>query len=446
MDMLRSVKSAFAAALVMGLLGCGGGGGDSPAPTAPPPEFALTVEVAGTAATPDLAGKYTVRPGQSVVVKSNDAASWAGSDSGSGVTRTDVETGTSRWVSRFKNPSAVLSGAYKLTASASGGRTKTVDFLVQPRDSRSGDYTVFAANGSRQKLSIDYDEAAYTMTDAVGTTTSGTLTAPVAPARNWTVQSSRIVGTNTSSLRSVGDSIVGGFPFAVPFAAPATYAVYPFVATRAFVLTQGSLDGVYDRAYIQHLVGGGRQSAISQFAISGSGTVISFCTDATIYQVAHCPPANLLTFDVEADAQAGMWQMKDPVTGTSQGRFSVAEVDGEKIYLSAGTSPGDGSQVLTIGGPTVAGATTFTSTGWSTNGTLDVTNATSTEYKMSMTDAGLQLLDLTLGSWVPQRSIGIYSATQAPNTFFTMRSTRIELLIGARSSAQAGFLHVGIVD
>ena len=451
--MLRSVKSAFAAALVMVLLGCGGGGaggggdsgGGSPAPTVPP-GFALTVEIAGIPATPDLAGKYAVRPGQSVVVKANEAASWVGSDSGSGVTRTDVDTSTSRWVSRFENPSALLSGGYKLTASASGGRTKTVDFLVQTGDYRNGDYTVFAANGSRQTLSIDFDTATYTMTDAVGITASGTLTAPVAPAKDWVVQSSRIVGTNTSSLRSVRDSIVGGFPFAVPFAAPATYAAYPFVATRAFVLTQSRLDGIYDRAYIQHLAGGGRQSAISQFAISGSGTVIRFCTDAIIYQVAHCPPASLLTLNIEPDAQAGMWQMKDPSTGTSQGRFSVAEVEGEKIYLSAGTSPGDGSQVLTIGVPTAPGATTFTSSGWSTQGTLDVTNATSTKYEMSMADAGLQLLDLTLGGWAPQRSIGIYSATEAPNTFFTMRSTRIELLIGARSSAQAGFLHVGIVD
>lgn len=446
--MLRSVKSASAAALVMVLLGCGGGGGGSGGSTStpPPPEFALTVEIAGIAATPDLSGKYAVRPGQSVVVKSNESASWLGTDSGSGVTRTNVDTGTSRWVSRFENPSALLSGAYKLTASASGGRTKTVDFLVQTGDYRNGDYTVFAANGSRQKLSIDFDAATYTMTDAVGITASGTLTAPVAPAKDWTVQSSRIGGVNTSSLRSVRDSIVGGFPFAVPFGPPATYAAYPFVATRAFVLTQSRLDGIYDRAYIQHLAGGGRQSAISQFAISGGGSVIRFCTDAILYKVANCPPASLVTLNVAPDTEAGVWQMRVPSTGVSQGRFSVAEVEGEKIYLSAGTSAADGSQVLTIGVPTAPGATTFTSTGWSTSGTLDVTNATSTKYEMSMTDAGLQLLDLTLGGAGGQTSIGIYPATEAPNTFFTMRSTRIELLIGARSSAQAGFLHVGIVD
>lgn len=441
--MLRSVKSAFAAALVMVLLGCGGGGGGGGGDPVP---LALTVEIAGAAASPDLSGKYAVRPGQSVVVKSNDVASWAGSNSGSGVTRIDVETGSARWASRFRNSSAALSGAYKLTASASDGRTKTVDFLVQPGDARNSDYTVFAANGSRQKLSIDYDQPDYTMTDAGGTATTGTLTAPVAPAANWTVQSSHIAGANTASLRFLGDVIVGGLPFAVPFAAPATYAVYPFVATRAFVLTQSSLDGVYDRAYIQRLSGGGAQSAISQFSISGGGTVVNFCTDATIYRIEHCPPGSVSTSLVTADTQPGSWLLTNATTGTAQGRFSVAEVEGEKIYLSAGTSLADGSRVLNIGLPTAPRVSTFTSSGWSTNGTFDVTNATSAKYEMSMTDAGVSLLDLTLGTPGALHSVGIYPAIGAPDTYFSMRSTRLELLIGARSSAKAGFLHVGIVD
>lgn len=447
--MVASVRSALAAAWVLALVGCGGGGGGSGASSPPAvtaPEFALTVEVGGIAATPDLAGKYAVLPGQSVVVKANESSTWAGSDVGSGVTRTDADTSTARWASRFENPSALLSGAYRVTASTSGGRTKTVDFLVQTGDYRNGDYVVFAANGSRQALSINFDTATYTMTDAGGISTSGTLTPPVAPAKDWTVQSSRIAGVNTSSLRSVRDTIVGGFPFAVPFAGAGTYAAYPFVASRAFVLTQSRLDGAYDRAHIQRLAGGGSQSTISQISISDGGKVIKFCTHATIYRIEHCPVGSVYTANVSVDTQPGMWLMRDASTGVAQGRFSVVEVEGEKVYLSAGTSPGDGSQVLGIGLPTAPRVSTFTSNGWSTNGTLDVTNATSTKYEMSMTDAGVGLLDLTLGAPGAQASVGIYPAVEAPDTYFSMRSTRLELLIGARSSAKAGFLHVGIVD
>jgi hypothetical protein len=218
------------------------------------------------------------------------------------------------------------------------------------------------------------------------------------------------------------------------------------VATRAFVLTQTSLDGVYDRAYIQRLAGGGAQSAISQFSISGGGTVVNFCTDAIIYRIEHCPPGSVSTSLVTADTQPGSWLLTNATTGTAQGRFSMIEVEGEKIYLSAGTSLADGSRVLNIGLPTATRAATFTSSGWSTNGTFDVTNATPMKYEMSMTDAGVSLLDLTLGTPGAQHSVGIYPAIEAPDTYFSMRSTRLELLIGARSSAKAGFLHVGIVD
>ncbi len=447
--MFRSVGSAFAAVVVLVLWGCGGGGSgapSSPANPAPVTEFKLTVEIAGVPATPDVTGKYSVLPGQSVMVKSNEAATWVGSDEGSGVTRTDVDTSVARWVSRFENPSALVNGAYKVTGNVSGGRAKTVEFLVRTGDYRNGEYKVYAANGSRQTLNIDFDLATYSVTDSVGITTTGTLTPPVAPGKDWAVQNSRIVGVNTSSLRSVRDSIVGGFPFAVPFSPPGTYAAYPFVASRAFVLTQSKLDGIYDRAYIQHPVAGGGQSAISQFSISAGGTVMTQCVAATIYRVSACPSADVVISNIEPDVELGSWVLKNPSTGATMGRFGVIDIEGDKIYVASGTLISDGSQVLSIGVPTTPGATTFTSNGWSTNGTLDVTNATSTKYEMSMIDAGLTVLDLTLGGIGPQSSVGIRSASEAPNVFFTMRSKRIELLIGARSSVQAGFLHVGIVD
>lgn len=445
--MYRGVQSALVAALVAALVGCGGGGGTDSA-SAPAPELQLTVEIAGVAATPDVSGKYIVRPGQSVVVRPSESAAWAGGNMGTGVTRTDVDTSTSRWVSRFDNPGALMAGAYQLTATASDGRTKGVDFTVQTGDYRNGDYTVFAANGTRQTLSIDYDAGTYTMTDGVGITATGTLTAPVAPAQDWTFQSSRIGGANTSTLRDLRDSIAGAFPFSVPFAGAGTYAPYPFVATRAFVLTQSRLDGAYDRAGIEHAVGGSN-STITQIGISAGGTVLKLCNDNGIYRIQNCPPASVVTNTVEADpAVPGMWLLKDPGTGVVQGRFAVAMVDGEKVYLSAGLSPSGASQLLRIGVPAGTPATTFTSAGWSTDGTLDATNATSTNYDMTMAAAGVGTLNLTRLGGTGSPGILVYSdpLPVPAQTYFTMRSQRLELLIGARNSVQAGFLHVGIVD
>jgi hypothetical protein len=187
-----------------------------PTPPATVSELKLTVEIAGSAATPDGAGKYTVAPGQLVVVKASDSSAWLGSAQATGVTRTDVDTSATQWTSRFANPGAT-DGSYKLVASASGDRSKELNFVVQTGDYRNGDYMVFAANGSRQTFSVDFDKATYSMTDAAGDKTSGTLTKPAVAGQAWGVLNSRIIGPNTSSAARPGRYRRGRLP--VRFAA-----------------------------------------------------------------------------------------------------------------------------------------------------------------------------------------------------------------------------------
>ena len=468
--MRRSIGTAFTAAMVVGLAGCGGGGGGggggvpllpiavAPAPApAPAPqtpaaaELKLTVEIAGTAATPDGSGKYSVLPGQRVVVRASDNVAWTG-DAGTGVvTRTDVDTTATEWVSRLANPDKTKTGAYKLVASASENRSKELSFVVQTGDYRNGDYMVFAANGSRQKLSIDFDKATYSMTDAAGDTTSGTLTppSPSTLVNDWKVQSNRITGTNTSALWGLGDNIVGAFPFAKPFSAPVSYMAAPLVATRALLTTQSRLDGTYDRARIE-VTASARESAIAQIQISGGGTVMKQCVDQIIYRIEDCPPASLVTSKVEADADAesGLWSLKNPADGTLLGRFGIAIFEGEKIYLSAGTSPATGGQVLAIGVPAAPQYVAFSSfAGWSTGGTMDMSIVSTTSYQLAMTDATTNLLNLTVAAGGAASPYGIRSAASGPDAFFSMRSKSLELLIGARSpSARAGFLHIGLIQ
>lgn len=439
------IKSALVAAWVLALVGCGGGGsGGEPTPPAPtvPVALALVVEVGGVAATPDGTGTYVVRPGRAVAVKANRVATWTGDNLGSAVTRTDTGSDALLWASRFGNPGAVVAGAYEVTARATDGSTQAIKFSVQPVDQGNGDYMVFAANGSRQTLSIDFDAATYTMTDTAGGTDSGTLSDPIAPMLSWTFRSGRITGINTATFRRLGDNIVGGFPMAVPFGAAGTYATYPFIASRGLLTTQASLDGAYDRAGISYAAGG-KQSTISQIGVTGGGTVLQQCVDIGIFEIANCPPASLVLSDIEADPViAGTWLLKEPGTGTVQGRFAMAQVEGENIYLSAGVSPADGSQVLRVGVPAGMADLTFGSShGWSTVGTLDVVNATPSDYNISLGATGLSL---TRG--LAMTPVGIRTATRPGQSYFTMRSQRLELLIAARNSPAAGFLHIGVVD
>lgn len=442
----KCMKSAVAAASVWVLAGCGGGGGGGSGAEAPSPPaaFTLSVEVDGVAAAPDASGRYVVRPGQSVAVRSNHSATWLGNDLGSGVTRIDRDTGTLQWVSRFNNPSAGAPGTYRLTAGASGGRTLTLDFTVQTGDYRNGEYMVYAGNGTRQKLRIDFDTATYTTTDAIGAVDTGTLTAPVAPSNDWTVQSSRIAGFNAASLRNLGDTIVGGLPFAVPSAAPGTYAVYPFIATRALLLSPGRLDGVFNRLQIQYFAGGGRQSAISQLGISDNGTVMKQCSDLVIHRIENCPTASVVTSRLEPDpSNSGLWLLKNPSTGALMGRIAVAEINGEKIYLSGGASPTDGSQLLSIGLPSSPANPAFTSSGWSTDGSLDSTVSTAATYDLTQDAGAISTHNLTLSSGSPP---GLHSLSDGAQHYFMIRSQMLELAVAARNSPRAGFLHVGIVD
>jgi len=435
----KCIKSAIAAAWILALVACGGGGGGDAGPGA----LQLTVELGGTAASPDGAGSYTVHPGRAVAVKANQSVTWSGENLGSGVTRTDTGSDGSLWASRFSHPGAATAGGYQLTARTASGNTQVLKFAVQPTDPASGDYMVFAANGSRQTLSIDFDAAIYTMTDATGVSDSGKLSGPVAPQRDWRFHSSRLSGPNTATtFRRLDDSLVGAFPFAVPFSAPGQYASYPFVAARDLLTTPAGLDGAYDRAGISYAPGG-KQSNISQIGISGGGTVMSQCVDLGIYQIQNCPPASVVRSDIVPDpVVANMWQLKEQGTGTVLGRFAVARIGGERIYLSAGVQASDGAQLLRIGVPAALPSPDFSSTGWSTQGTLDVSNASSTLYALSLGATGYSIN--RSGS---TGSPGILVYALGPGeSFFSMRSQQLELLVGARSSSRAGFLHIGLVD
>lgn len=454
--MRKSMRTALAAALVLGLAGCGGGGGGGgggglplfPITTPPPPpppaiaELKLAVEIAGAAAKPDGDGKYSVLPGQQVVVKASDSVAWLGSASGSGVTRTDVDTSGTQWVSRFANASKTDSGSYKLVANGSDARSSEVNFVVQPGDYRTGEYMMYAANGSRQTLSIDFEAKTYEVTDTAGEKTSGSLSDS---SGRWGFLNSRITFPNNATFEVLKDNIVGAFPFAVPYSAPVRYATVPFVATRAHVLTQAKLDGTYDRARID-ISPTGRESAIAQVQISGGGTVVKQCNDLVIYRVEHCPASSLSTNSLEPDAIAGRWVLKNPTTGATLGRIGIAEIEGDKIYLSAGPSPANGTEIFAIGVPAAADYAGFNAYGWATDDSVILSFVSPPQYSVSPTSSTLPV-SMQLQSLSSDGPPGIRAAVSGADVFFAMRSSKLDVLIGARSKpATQGFLHIGVID
>lgn len=317
-------------------------------------------------------------------------------------------------------------------------------------DARNGDFKFFATNGSRQSLTIDFDQLTYTLTDNAGGSNSGTLVKPSAPTGRYGVSNARITTqANTSGLFAFNDTVVGVIPLAVPNSNPVSYAAYPFIASRALVTTQANLDGVYNRFRVDSTTSG-RDSFIGQVRISGGGTSMMQCLDSGVYRVEKCPAASVSVNTITADAETGMWGLTGS-DGTFYGRFAIARVEGENVYLSAGSSPtsGTGTVIFSIGFPEASSWSAFNGVGGSTGGTMDSVVASATSFSITSTapETGTQTsANFTLHAMGADGPLGMRSS-DGPGGYFFMRMGKLEAMVGARSNANtAGFLHLGVVN
>ncbi|MDM0109029.1 hypothetical protein QTH97_29080 [Variovorax sp. J22R24] len=317
-------------------------------------------------------------------------------------------------------------------------------------DARNGDFKFFAANGTRQSLKIDFDQLTYTVTDNAGGSSSGTLDKPAAPTARYGVRSGRITTqANTSGLFAFNDTVVGSVPLAVPNSNPVSYAPYPFIASRALVTAQANLDGVYNRFRVDSTPTG-RDSFIGQVRISGGGTTMTQCVDSGIYRVEKCPVASVSVSAITADAEAGMWNLTGS-DGTFQGRFAIGRVEGENVYLSAGSSPNSvaGTWVFSIGFPEASSWSAFKGVGGSTGGTMDTVVASATSFSITSTtpETGTQTsADFALHDMGAIGPLGMRGSA-GPGGFFFMRMGKLEAMVGARGNVNtAGFLHLGVVN
>ena len=458
--MMNSYAKALGVVLfVAGLAGCGGGGGGGGGPgfvsqigVPGASQIELKVEQADSLVTPGPDGVYEIAPGQKISVSASKPVKWSGSSADDAVKRSEVGTSETAWVSRLFNTGSKTPVIYTLTARSADGLSGSIRMSVKPGDPRNGDYRVFAANGSRQSLFIDFDLASFEMTDPAGVKTEGTLSIPEAPADAYGMSSGRAqTPTNVSSLRAFGDTIVGSFPFEVPFSSPASYKAYPFIASRALVTTQANIDGIYNRMRVDGNATG-RDSFIGQFKLSGGGTVLTQCNDNGIYLIERCPAKSTYIRSVERDTDTdttGLWNEVDPVSGTRVGRFAVARMADQNVVLTAGplTFLSVPTAVFSVALPELADWTPFgLANGWSTNSTID--EATSTEAAISLSAisaSGSQTRNnFTLGAVGGPKNLRVGS--DGSNGYFAMRSNSIEVLVGARGNpATQGFMHIGVI-
>ena len=447
---MRRLETARAACalLVTALAACGGGGGT----TEPAPSSNLSVRqtgpteiVAGTSGTfeavltnagPQAASgvslAYIVDAGFGAPAITCTAAGGASCPAtlGTSMTVATLPSGGSLAFTVTLPVPEAARGAFRVALSATGGNDPDpLDNVAAlspiAQDPRSGTYTVYATDGARYTLSLDYVARSYRMT-GTGVDKAGAFEV----GADGTAQ-----GTGTSRVfRSGPGFVVGGFDFDAG-------AAKPFVGARSFVSEVSALGGEFNIAGAS-TSGGSANTYIGATRITGAN--YELCVDPVVTSVARCPTASIRPYTV---TRSGEDFVATPATGEAI-RFRVARVGGADMYLRAekATSNGDvfrlGLQPVVTSTATAAGTTLHGMTsdaGWQTVVSRLTGAALQGHTLVAQPGAALAFPTLTVANFVNGPD-GMYLGTRASDSanVFTLEHPLMTFVIGARNGVRAG--------
>lgn len=438
-------------ALCAGLTACGGGGGSGGSTPAPVVPLTATVSVNGSAAAPGTDGQYAVKPGDTVEIVPSQAADWTGTGSDAAVTLRNATTTPTKWSARILNAKPqTFTYTASAKASANASLTKDIVLKVAAGDARNGEYRVYATSGLKLKLRMDFDIKAYDMVAEDGTTLSDDFIAVADEPRTFAFKSSRVsTVANIARFRVVTDGVIGAFPFNDAFVA-GSHPIRPFIAVRKLVTQQANLAGVYNRVGVQRLQDGTSSSNIMQMQVMAGGSQLVMCRSQNIYDIANCAPADLSVFTVTASDEAGIWNIVNVANAADGGRIAIADVGGERMYLSAGKTTPD-MAVWRIGVLDAPDWTAATAYGASTTQTWGKTVMTPTDYVRTTLNLQGESGSATsftslMGASRPagMRQISISSAPG--NTYFGVRNSKVFAVVGASNATTGGYVMINAFE
>jgi hypothetical protein len=451
---LRLRATAAAVAVVLAASGCGGGGGGGGGSSfvATPEQvkpLVLTVRINGVS--PSGTDSHVIRAGDVVEVAASAESTWT--SSGDNVQLRGASSSTTQWrAGLVKSAAAASTLTLKASAGADAVLNKTLTFTLPAGDPRNGSYRVYATNGSRAKLSLDFDSSTYTLGSSTSgdSDASGSFSPDATEAGTYVFANTRTAAvTNTARFRVTTDGVVGTFPLTPPpFGGSTAYTVQSFVAARAFVLDQAQLDGNFNRLGIEFVQGVG-QSDIGAMQIASTGTKLKRCSDFTLYAIANCPAASLRTYTISADSnEPGRWTFVDDANAANTGAFVLAQIGGTSVYLAAGLA-GDPSRPsqFRIGLPSLALPAAFTARGGSNTGQwgiVELVNGNDYTHTESTPD-GLTLVHTSTLAPSPVLT-GLYGMTYGGSNYFAIGSGKIFAVVGARDNLSKGQIHIDLVD
>ncbi|CAN7702168.1 hypothetical protein LJR130_005727 [Variovorax sp. LjRoot130] len=448
------ISFACAATLAAGLVGCGGGGGGGGGSGfSAPAALTATVSINGSAATADANGQFAVKPGDTVEITPSQSADWTTSASSeAAVSLRNPSVSGSKWAAQILNGTAsAVSYTVSAKASANQSLTKATVLNVSAGDARNGTYRVYAANALQYQLTLDFNANVYTFVNQDGSApVADTFNTDSSEAGTYFFKTGRVTSVaNTSRFRMTTDAVVGNFPFVDPFGTGSTYAVKPFIGARNLVTEQAQLDGVYNRLGIQRTAAA-ETSQITQTEVSSGGTVMKLCFDSTIYSIPNCPPASVATYTVSATEIAGVWHIVNNANPAENGRFAMARIGDQKVYLSAGAAPSTpGMLVWRLGVQDTPVWAAATGHGGSTKGSWASINMTATGNTRIVINAD-GTTAAHANTYGGMGAFGPAGMRQFPDgtgsTYFATYNTKLFTIVGASNVTTGGYLQLNLLD
>jgi hypothetical protein len=338
---------------------------------------------------------------------------------------------------------------FTVTAKASDNSALTKDtvFNVSGADARNGTYKVFASNGTKQTLALNFDTMSYVMTDEAGVASADGIEVDLSQTGTYLFRSARneVNKVITTRFRITDDTVVGAFQFRAA-KVPGSYAIQPFVASRRLVTDQNEIDGMYNRLGI-NLQAASRASNIRQALVASHGTVFQLCDDATKALADCLPPAAPINYTVSPGTEPGVWNIVNVADPADTGAFSIARVAGQNVYLSAGTNPkAPNDDVFRVGLNESAAWPVTTSSGADTDGGWGTADYTATDYRALLLRPDLTSRALA-GLLSPAR-VGIqgmrkFTDPSAAN-FVAMQNGTLTVVVGENLGTADGYLQIGL--
>lgn len=292
----------------------------------------------------------------------------------------------------------------------------------EPADPRNGTYHVYGSNGAQYTLTVDFNEARYSMSGS-GINTSGAFSVDA--------RTGAFTFGGAARFRTSEDLLVGSFDFGS--------GAKPFIAARSFVTSAADLSGDVNNLGVVYDAGGIADSRI--YTSKWESGKLKACLQDAIQPVDVCPDASVWTFDlsVVGDEFVGVEAARNETI-----RFRVARSGNTRIFLRA--EQGSSGRTFRVGLPSVGGLAGGQFFGGTSTGSWGSTSLTSTSYQFNgFSVSGASFVDsATLVAMASPAGMSVGPRTSDNAALFVIHSPALAAVVGARGGPAAGHMELSV--